>query len=145
MLDLRLSDLVTAVRKMAANDPDHRYMAPLSAFDGPSDPAYVTWVQDVGFQGGCSYVYGSEWGNIVEVGCIVGQAAIEIGIAPADLEANEGQAGSGFAAAVFDLDLQDVQVSQEGRWLDIVQTEQDQGSTWEQAVREGDAQRPLRG
>lgn len=113
MIDLQ--ELVANVRKLAKEYPDAKYRSP----DG----------------GGCYYTRGTVVDGPEAPGCIVGQA-LPSHVMDRLIEVdNEGSGNIPYVLGdALDTDY-DRGVF---LWLDVVQSHQDLGKTWSEAVREGD-------
>lgn len=106
--------LVAAVRELAAENPDHVYVAPDS-------------VRQNGTVKDCLYVH--EVGEIRTGGCLIGQAVIRCGV-PLDEVAKWDEAEDSSADDV----LPDSISTEVRRWAYAVQGQQDRGATWHNAL-----------
>ena len=121
-----VQDVVREVRKLAQERPHFNYRDQLHA-----DSA------------GCSYLGASMYTPGEGEGCIMGQALQRLGVSREELLLHEGRSAS---QAIGDLTLLGSDVNywvNVARWLDHVQTKQDTGFTWQEAVAGGDWYTPI--
>lgn len=118
-----VADVVTEVRKLAAERPDFNYKAQPGL--EPSD------------MGGCSYVGRDRYDPEGE-GCIIGQALARLGVNHDDLVEREGNLASTAIQRLLGQVVTDVDDFDEDRWLDAVQGNQDAAHPWGIAVANAD-------
>lgn len=109
-------DIINEVLRLAAENPDFVYQAP------DYHPEET--------RGTCVYIHDGNGS------CIVGQALVNKGIDPEEIERFEGLPA--------DLMLSNLGIKEEAdqgqTWLDQVQSYQDTGTPWGEAVEEADAE-----
>lgn len=105
--------LVAAVRELAAESPEFVYEAPVGEF--------------------CKYVHRTDEGHLIG-GCIVGQAALKVGVPIEKLQSfdswDDGSAGNAFSEFSISPEVLN--------WLQRVQESQDAKSPWGDAVAHAD-------
>src|SRR5690606_1231334 len=117
MKQIDIKDVVKEVRRLAEEQPDHVYSAP----EG----------EEI-----CSYVTGKDG-----KGCIVGQALSRLGVPESALRGIEGEGAYALPELIPYLAGREDKRSR--RWLTLIQSRQDGGRTWWQAVTEADQDWPL--
>lgn len=120
---VKMSEVVAAVREIAAERPDVKY--------------------DVVEGAGCLYSAGRCSDG--SVGCIVGQALVKCGfdVAPLDTSDDENDGGiktAGFACRHIGVETDDFEAA---NWLDNAQHWQDSGHPWGDAVKFADGELEL--
>jgi hypothetical protein len=112
--DVPLNDIVTEIRRLAAESPDYVYERP-----------------------GQSCVYVEYIGDELIGSCIVGKALVNLGVNPADLLFEE-------IPGAYNLLRNPVKMAPEQVWwIDTVQGAQDDGTPWAESVAAADETHPL--
>ena len=107
---ITVDDIKRAIIDLAEEKPDFIYR-PIKQFDEDNEPY--------------SYVTGAD-----DVGCIVGQALMRLGVSPFTLLTQENKTASQAIRGIFpnQFSWEDL------NWIDTVQSNQDNGFDWKNAV-----------
>lgn len=120
-MTITMTGVIREIRRIASEQPEHVYRPPVAC------------------RIGCSYV---DSANAPGTGCIVGQAVIALGL-PVERLA-EWENGHDETSSTIMLPAMDIGGSRaELRWIRRVQSEQDQGKAWGEAVAIADQVEPL--
>ncbi|GAA1411999.1 hypothetical protein AUR04nite_00280 [Glutamicibacter uratoxydans] len=128
--DLRAAQVVEAVRKLAEERPDFVYA---------DQPERVAFREAHPGMKECSYLgayvpseIDPTFASYEGEGCIVGQALARLGVSRDDLVEVEGE------SAKYVMVGNSMPLTYEPGWLSVVQSEQDEGRSWAEAVARGD-------
>lgn len=132
MKPFTLQDAVQKIRELAQKQPDFIYT------EQPEYQALANGTEDMPSAPQCSYVAGAI-GATTGQACIVGQALSSLGVPEGILRQYEGDAGGDlvFCLSGIVLSPEDESTSESvkaHRWINDVQTHQDGGLTWADAV-----------
>ena len=108
-------DVAREMRRLAAERPDYVYGGNAEAPYGKA----------------CWYVHGDEHGNLVEAGCLVGQALHALGFSLEELVLHEDE-----PAGTMLVNLGVTEVSDDAQGITRAQRAQDDGRAWGKAIEQ---------
>jgi hypothetical protein len=116
-----IDEIIERVRKLAEQSPDFVYTRPVNI---------------MGEEGSCSYIH-EETGKLVP-GCVMGHVFVGLGMSPEELHKYEGYLIKNLVDELVGR-CERADELEKRLWLGKVQSEQDSGHSWSEAVGRADA------